>query len=65
MGDSRAAEYMKGRRILEVNPDHPIVAALAARVAAGEPGAAAAAQLLFDAASLTGEGGGCSAWGAG
>lgn len=25
MGDNRAAEYMRGRRIMEINPDHPII----------------------------------------
>lgn len=34
MGDSRANEYMKGRRILEVNPSHPIMRALREKVAA-------------------------------
>ena len=32
MGDARSAEYMKGRRIMEVNPGHPIIQALKAKV---------------------------------
>ena len=32
LGDSRAAEYMKGRKTLEINPDHPIVQALKDKV---------------------------------
>ena len=33
MGDARAAEYMKGRRNLEVNPAHPIIQSLKGKVA--------------------------------
>jgi heat shock protein beta len=32
MGDARSAEYMKGRRIMEVNPGHPIIQALKGKV---------------------------------
>lgn len=32
MGDARAAEYMRGRRIMEVNPQHPIIQSLKAKV---------------------------------
>jgi len=28
LADPRAAEYMKGRKVLEINPDHPIVKSL-------------------------------------
>lgn len=31
MGDSRAMEYMKGRKILEVNPEHEIVRGIKVR----------------------------------
>lgn len=31
LGDARAAEYMRGRRIMEINPDHPIIQALKVR----------------------------------
>jgi heat shock protein beta len=55
LGDARAAEFMRGRRALEVNPDHPVVKALAARVAAGEVAAAEeATRLLHDAAAMAG-----------
>ncbi len=39
LGDSRAAEYMKGRKTLEINPDHPIVKALKSQVDSDEAGA--------------------------
>lgn len=32
LGDSRAAEYMKGKKTLEINPEHPIVQALKQKV---------------------------------
>ncbi len=28
LADPRAAEYMKGRKVMEINPDHPIVKSL-------------------------------------
>ena len=28
LGDARAAEYMRGRKVLELNPDHGIIQAL-------------------------------------
>ena len=28
MADARAAEYMKGRKVLEINPSHPIIQSL-------------------------------------
>ena len=28
MGDSRAMEYMKGRKIMEINPDSPVIKSL-------------------------------------
>ena len=30
--DARAAEFMKGRRVMEVNPGHPIIQGLKAKV---------------------------------
>ena len=39
LGDSRAAEYMKGRKTLEINPEHPIVRALKEKVDSDEAGA--------------------------
>ena len=32
MGDNRAAEYMRGRRIMEINPEHPIIKALRSKL---------------------------------
>lgn len=32
MGDARAAEYMRGRRNMEINPQHPIIQALKGKV---------------------------------
>lgn len=32
MGDPMQAEYMRGRRILEINPSHPIIESLKAKV---------------------------------
>lgn len=39
LGDSRAAEYMKGRKTLEINPDHPIIQALKDRLDSDADGA--------------------------
>ncbi len=39
LGDSRAAEYMKGRKTLEINPDHPIIRALSDKVNSDAAGA--------------------------
>ena len=39
LGDSRAAEYMKGRKTLEINPEHPIVKALKDKVEGDAAGA--------------------------
>ena len=39
LGDSRAAEYMKGRKTLEINPDHPIIQALKDKVDSDAAGA--------------------------
>ena len=56
LGDAKSAEDMRGRRSLEVNAEHPVVTALAARVAAGDAdgGAKAGLELLYDAALITG-----------
>jgi heat shock protein beta len=62
LGDAAAAEYMKGKKTLEVNPDHPVIKGLAAAVAgapsAADPAAAtdaarSAVELLYDAALVT------------
>lgn len=39
LGDMRAAEYMKGRKVLELNPEHPIVRALAKNYKEDQDGA--------------------------
>ena len=39
LGDSRSAEYMKGRKTLEINPEHPIVQALKDKVESDVSGA--------------------------
>jgi heat shock protein 90kDa beta len=54
MGDARTAEYMRGRRIMEVNPDHPVVAVLKAKVDLDSTEVKQQIELLYDAACLTG-----------
>ncbi|KAL4421773.1 hypothetical protein ABPG77_009756 [Micractinium sp. CCAP 211/92] len=54
LGDARAAEYMRGRRVMEVNPDHPIVQALKGKVELESREAREQVQLLFEAALLAG-----------
>ena len=39
LADSRAADYMKGRKTLEINPEHPIVQALKQKVDSDSSGA--------------------------
>ena len=55
MGDARAMEYMRGKKIMEVNPDSEIMQGLKAAVAAGTPGpeAEATAQLMYQTALLS------------
>ena len=62
LGDAGAAEYMKGKKTLELNPSHAVVKGLAAAVSglssASDPAKAteaarAAVELLFDAALVT------------
>jgi len=53
MGDSRASEYMKGKKTMEINPTSPVILDLKAKQAAGDAGATATAELLFDTALLT------------
>jgi heat shock protein beta len=54
LGDARSAEYMRGRRSMEINPDHPIIKALAEKVSLDSREAKDQVKLLFDAAALTG-----------
>ena len=56
MGDNRAMEYMRGKRTLEVNPDHPVIASLKARFdESGEDdkNSAAMTELLYETSLLT------------
>lgn len=54
LGDSQAAEYMKGRRSLEINPQHPIIKSLADKVTLESSELKDQISLLYDAALLTG-----------
>lgn len=54
LGDARAAEFMKGRRIMEINPDHRVIKALAEGVALESREVRDKIELLHDAAALTG-----------
>ena len=36
MGDNRAQEYMKGKKMMEINPKSPVILDLKAKLAAGE-----------------------------
>ena len=54
MGDNRAMEYMRGRRILEINPDSPVISALRARLESDPAGVAPTAELLYETALITG-----------
>jgi len=54
LGDSQAAEYMKGRRSLEINPTHTIIKTLADKVALDSTEVKEQIDLLYDAALLTG-----------
>ena len=57
LGDSRAAEYMKGKKTFEVNPSHPVILGLAKRVDAAtgsfDADGKKAVELLYDAALVT------------
>lgn len=54
LGDSRAAEYMRGRRIMEINPQHPIIQGLKSKMDLESRELKDQVVLLFEAASLTG-----------
>ncbi|PQQ01728.1 heat shock protein 90-5 chloroplastic [Prunus yedoensis var. nudiflora] len=55
LGDTASLEFMRGRRILEVNPDHPIVKDLkaACKNAPGSTDAKRAVDLLYDTALIS------------
>ena len=55
MGDNRAMEYMRGQRIMEINPDSPVIAQLK-RTFEEAPASSAvseAVELLYETALLT------------
>ncbi|KAL4853500.1 Heat shock protein 90-5 [Chlorella vulgaris] len=54
MGDARSAEYMRGRRIMELNPQHPIIQSLKGKVELESREAKEQVQLLYEAALLAG-----------
>ena len=62
MSDDRAADYMRGKRIMEVNPGHPLIRALRAAVDLDSREARQQVELLYEAASLVGETG-AGGWG--
>ncbi len=56
MGDNRAMEYMRGRRTLEVNPDHPVISSLKNRFdehGDSDSNAEAMTELLYETSLLT------------
>eukprot|EP00891_Asterochloris_glomerata_P006984 jgi/Astpho2/6984/e_gw1.00107.206.1_t len=53
MGDARSLEYMRGKKILEINPDHGVVQSLQSRFESDEQGATAMTELLYETALLT------------
>jgi heat shock protein beta len=53
MGDSRASDYMKGKKTMEINPTSPVILDLKKKHEANDASAAQTAELLFDTAMLT------------
>jgi HSP90 family molecular chaperone len=56
MGDNRAMEYMRGRRTLEINPDHPVISSLKGRFdehGDSDSNAQAMTELLYETSLLT------------
>lgn len=55
LGDTSSLEFMRGRRILEINPDHPIIQDLnaACKDAPNNPDAQRAVELLYDTALIS------------
>lgn len=55
MGDAKAMEFMRGKKILEVNPDHAVIRDLSERVQANPSDADASlrAEVLYETALLT------------
>lgn len=55
MGDSRAMEYMKGKKIMEINPDHPMIKGINEEVRADKKSSKAKVltEVLYETALLT------------
>lgn len=56
MGDTRAMEYMRGRRTLEINPEHPVIVSLKDRFdehGDSDTNAESITELLYETALLT------------
>lgn len=55
MGDNRAMEYMKGKKIMEINPDHPMVKGLNEEVRTDKSSKKAKmlTEVLYETALLT------------
>jgi heat shock protein beta len=53
MGDTSSYEYMKGRKIMEINPASPIIKSLNAQCGAPTATASSQVELLYDTAMLT------------
>jgi len=53
MGDTSSYDYMKGRKIMEINPGSPIIKSLNAQCASPTATASAQVELLYDTAMLT------------
>jgi len=53
MGDTKSYEYMKGRKIMEINPSSPIISYLNENCASPDQAVKNQVELLFDTAMLT------------
>lgn len=55
MQDTRAAEYMRGKKIMEINPDHPLIKNLREEIAVNSESkkAKVISELLYETALLT------------
>jgi heat shock protein beta len=55
MGDNKAMEYMKGKKVMEINPKNSLIKALKAQVAAkaSDPNALLTARVIYETSLLT------------
>jgi len=55
MADSRAAEYMRGKKVMEINPEHPLIKSLKEEIAANQESkkAKVISELLYETSLLT------------